>query len=198
MKLNLGCGFSQKEGWVNVDSQPDCNPDQIWDLEKTPWPWESNSVDEILMNHVLEHLGAETSVYLGIIREMYRVCRDGAQITIAVPHPRHDNFMTDPTHVRPITPEGLMMFSQEQNLRDEHVPNTPLGIYLDVDFNVDKVEVMWAEPWRSRITTRAKEKQALDDALIHNNMIEQYKIWMRAIKPSATQKKKIAGAGQIG
>ena len=77
MRLNLGCGDKKMQGWHNVDKVPDCNPDEIVDLERVPWPWLENSVDEILLSHVLEHLGQTPDVYLGIIKEIYRVCRDG-------------------------------------------------------------------------------------------------------------------------
>jgi predicted SAM-dependent methyltransferase len=105
MRLNLGCGNRKLQGWRNVDKVPDCSPDELVDLEQLPWPWPDNSVDEIFLSHVLEHLGQATDVYLGIIKELYRVCRDGATITIIVPHPRHDHFLTDPTHVRAVTAE---------------------------------------------------------------------------------------------
>ena len=57
MKLNMGCGHNKREGYVNVDMSPVCNPDVVWDLETLPWPWQDNSVDGVLFNHSLEHLG---------------------------------------------------------------------------------------------------------------------------------------------
>ena len=37
MKLNLGCGFDKREGWLNVDNFTACEPDQLLDIEATPW-----------------------------------------------------------------------------------------------------------------------------------------------------------------
>ena len=37
LKLNLGCGFDKRDGWLNVDSFPECAPDQLLDIEQTPW-----------------------------------------------------------------------------------------------------------------------------------------------------------------
>jgi SAM-dependent methyltransferase len=138
MKLNLGCGNNQIAGWVNVDKFANCNPDIVVDLEHFPFPWEDNSVDEILLSHVLEHLGQLTDVYLKIIQELYRICRHGAIIKIDVPHPYHENFISDPTHVRPITVEGLKLFDQTLNQEwiNEGFSNTPLGIYLGVNFKI--------------------------------------------------------------
>jgi hypothetical protein len=95
---------------------------------------------------------ASGEVYLGIMQELYRVCCNDALIAIIVPHPRHDDFLSDPTHVRAVTPLGLALFSQAQN-RDwlaQGAANTPLGIYLGVDFATQSITVSLDEPWRGR------------------------------------------------
>ena len=53
MKLNLGCGFDHREGWLNVDSFPECRPDRLLDIEATPWKLPTDGFDEVLMKHVL-------------------------------------------------------------------------------------------------------------------------------------------------
>ncbi|NHQ81315.1 methyltransferase domain-containing protein [Chromobacterium vaccinii] len=152
LKLNLGCGHDKRTGFINVDSQAACQPDQVVDLERFPWPWADGSVDEIVMSHVLEHLGADTDTYLAIIKELYRVCAPDARVTITVPHPRSDNYLADPTHVRPITAMGLQMFNQELNRQSiqEGGSSTPLGIYLNVDWALESSDVKILEPWTSR------------------------------------------------
>jgi predicted SAM-dependent methyltransferase len=70
MRLNLGCGNRKVSGWVNVDKVEACHPDVVADLEQLPWPWADDSVEEVMLSHVLKHLGAETKTYLGIIKEL--------------------------------------------------------------------------------------------------------------------------------
>ncbi len=77
MRLNLGCGFNKRDGFVNVDIGEHCAPDVVHDLERTPWPWDDSAVGEIYMSHVLEHLGATTDVYFAVLREMYRYAATG-------------------------------------------------------------------------------------------------------------------------
>lgn len=142
MRLNLGCGFQQRRdgNWVNVDKYSDCHPDMVWDLEQFPWPWEDNSVDEVLLKDCLEHLGQQTHCFLKIMQELYRVCKDGAIINIVVPHPLHDDFFGDPSHVRPITAQMLSLFNKDLNRTwiATGRPATPFGIYLDIDFVVTR------------------------------------------------------------
>lgn len=56
--LNLGCGFAKfsARNVVNLDAYEVADPDVIWDLNKTPMPFEDKTFDLILANHILEHL----------------------------------------------------------------------------------------------------------------------------------------------
>ena len=105
MKLNLGCGKDYIDDWVNVDLYDDSKCDVTHNLEEFPWPWDDGSVSEIRIIHTLEHLGADWKVYIKILQEMYRICEDDAIIHVHVPSPWHWNFTSDPTHVRPVTPD---------------------------------------------------------------------------------------------
>lgn len=185
LKLNLGCGYNKINGWVNIDSSPLVNPDVLWDLEKTPYPFDDNSVDEILANHVLEHLGQLTSTYLSIIKELYRICIGGAILHIRVPHPRHDNFLTDPTHVRPITIEGLQMFDQELNRIwiNKRWSNTPLGIYLGVNFKIKSYNYILDPIFQQKLDKGQIKQTDLPYLLrTHNNVCTQINIELICIK----------------
>lgn len=187
MRLNLGCGNKKIPGWINVDKVAACNPDEVVDLERFPWPWADNAVEEVRLVHVLEHLGATADIYFGIIKELYRVCRDGAVVSILVPHPRHDNYLGDPTHVRPITYQSLRLFSQERNretIAAGH-SDTPLGIYLNVDFAITKLELQLDEPWLGRYNRGELPADELEHVVrSYNNVITQTAVTMHAIKPA--------------
>jgi hypothetical protein len=177
MKLNLGCGQHHMEGYVNTDREPAVEPDVVMDLEEFPWPFEDDSVEEIIANHVLEHVGRDPGVFIGIMQELYRVCRGGASIRIAVPHPRHDNFIDDPTHVRPITPMTLQLFSRRHNLewKKSGGANSPLALYADVDFELREVLVT--------IDDKYKDAPDLDDLVARsNNVATEYRMTLEVIK----------------
>ncbi|MDH5492762.1 MAG: hypothetical protein OEY14_12485 [Myxococcales bacterium] len=182
-RLNLGCGSRKLPGFLNVDASPECQPDAIVDLESLPWPFEDGSAQEILLSHVLEHLGPTPSSFLGIMKELYRVCAPGALIRILVPHPRHDAFLIDPTHVRAILPETLQLFSKAKNRewRERGVANTPLALQLDVDFEIDRVAYDLDEPWKGRLARAELDRDALEEAIkSHANVVAQVEIVLRA------------------
>jgi predicted SAM-dependent methyltransferase len=185
MRLNLGCGNAKLPGWVNVDGSAGCSPDQVVDLEQIPWPWADNLVKEVLLSHVLEHLGTTTARYLDIFKELYRVCANGAKVTVIVPHPRHDFFLNDPTHVRAVTVEGLAHFSQKVNRKwkDSGAANTPLGLYLGIDFDIVGFQHMLDEPWLGRFQRAEISKVDLDQAARQfNNVVVQTTIELKVIK----------------
>ena len=185
LKLNLGCGEKRIPGYINVDKYG--SPDIKHDLESFPWPWETNSVSDILLIHVLEHLGKDVEIYFGIFKEMYRICNHGAKIKIIVPHFRHQFFYDDPTHVRVVTPLGLQLFSKKQNKIwvEKGAANSPLGLYLDIDFELRQTIIKPSEDWfRLHPDKNVDVKLLQQEANIYNNLIEQYDMLIEVIKNS--------------
>jgi ubiquinone/menaquinone biosynthesis C-methylase UbiE len=185
MKLNLGCGFNKPDGFVHVDMFSECNPDVQHDLESFPWPFDSDSVDEILMNHSLEHLGQQPDVFLNIMKELYRICKHESIIQVNVPHPRHDNFITDPTHVRPLTPLTFQLFDLELNKHWQSVnaANSPFAIYLGVNFKLLNTQITLEQEYLDKFN----QKKITNDELMvlikeKNNVASEYRFTLKVIK----------------
>jgi predicted SAM-dependent methyltransferase len=68
--------------------------DLVHDLNQFPYPFESNEIDEIWMDQVLEHLENP----LKVMEEIHRICKRGAKVTIGVPYFRSSYAIIDPTH----------------------------------------------------------------------------------------------------
>lgn len=185
VRLNLGSGGKNIQGWINVDFVAECKPDLVCNLEEFPWPWESDSVDQVLLSHVLEHLGETREVYLGIIKELYRVCKNGALINIQVPHPRHDFYLIDPTHVRPITVDGMRMFDQSLNKEwmQNKVSNTPLGIYLGVDLRVVNYSYLLDPFFQNLLDSNQITLEKINEMLrTHSNVCQQINMVLQVVK----------------
>ena len=185
MKLNLGCGHDHREGFLNIDASALVEPDQVVDLDDLPLPWDDSSVDEILIKHTLEHLGQTPAAYISLMKEFWRICRPGAVMTIVVPHHRHDHFISDPTHVRAITPAGLELFSQKRNREwiDKGLGNSPLGITYGIDFELISVDYVPSEPWRGRLERKEMDTRELAEAAqTLNNVIVETTIKIKAVK----------------
>jgi len=199
IRLNMGSGLNPmpaSEGWTNVDLYGE--PDVRCDLERTPWSawkpmpdgfkeyeeaksWEDSSVDEMLWNHSLEHMGQDPKVFINIIKEIYRVCKPNAKITIAVPHHHHENFWNDPTHVRVITPELMALFSKRQCAEVKRLggANSPLAIYHDVDFEVETVQNV-LDPRYEYIVNRSDEQFRLSRQFL--NVFVEVRMVLKVIK----------------
>ncbi|MGZ5037034.1 MAG: class I SAM-dependent methyltransferase [Usitatibacter sp.] len=171
IKLNLGCGSRHFEGFVNVDKYGE--PDVRHDLEVFPWPWADSSVEEIRLLHVLEHLGRDPDVFIGIMKEMYRVCANGARVQIVVPHPRHDDFLGDPTHVRPVTIQVLTLFDRSacDEWQRQGFANTPLALYHHVDFRVLTHVLVPDEPYRMLLEQKKITFAELERTARSNNNV---------------------------
>ena len=185
MKLNLGCGNKLLKGYINLDKFNYYKCDVTHDLEKFPYPFKNDSVNEILLSHVLEHIGQQPDTFINIIKELYRICTNNALIIINVPHPRHEDFLSDPTHVRPITVLGLSLFDQKLNRDWQKIgaANSPLGLIHDVNFNIEKYEYLLDENIVSKRNIGELNDQELEKMMLHNNnVIKQININLRAIK----------------
>jgi hypothetical protein len=185
-KLNLGSGNRRIPGFINVDLTASCKPDVVADLEDTPWPFRDDIADEVLMSHVLEHLGATGEGFLRIMTELYRICRDQARILIITPHPRHDDFLVDPTHVRAVLPETFLLFSKSKNLewQARGAANTPFGLYLNVDFEVVGVTYLLDDPWRTMHQNGEMDDATLNRAIVtQNNIVKQTEVELLVHKP---------------
>jgi hypothetical protein len=125
-----------------------------------------------------------------MMKELYRVCRHEAQIQINVPHPRHDHFIGDPTHVRPITPGLLQLFDSKANdeVKRRGLSNSPLAHYLGVDFFLVSTVNVLVEPYATRYAQ--KELSDADVELMArqwNNIVSEIRLVVEVRKPKAQE-----------
>ena len=96
VKLNLGCGVDIRKGYINLDKIQISGVDVVWDINKFPYPFKKDSIDEIYASHVLEHVNELERV----MEELKRICKNKAKVKIRVPHFSCGVSYRDPTHKR--------------------------------------------------------------------------------------------------
>jgi len=80
-KLNLGCGYDVRKGYINIDNIKNKGVDMVFNLNKYPYPFKNNSIDEIYCCHILEHLNDFDKT----IKEFHRILKKDGMIIIIVP-----------------------------------------------------------------------------------------------------------------
>jgi len=140
--LNLGCGRRKDDfpeargasGIVGVDISPRSQADILHDLNRFPYPLDSDSFDLVIMQDIIEHLDD----VLGVMGEVYRVARPGAIIRIRTPHYSSYYAFNDPTHRRAF---GYFAF----DCFDVANPNV---LYTEARFEYLKREILFPKIWR--------------------------------------------------
>jgi hypothetical protein len=94
VKLNIGCGGTKLEGYVNIDVRGEVTPDVKANALKIPYG--DCSVDEILAAHILEHIPHGISIdhpenvarpnVKDALKEWFRVLKYGGRLEIRVPN----------------------------------------------------------------------------------------------------------------
>ncbi len=84
-KANLGCGNDYRDGWLNVDVDPDTRSDVVYDLAETPWPWPDGAFDLVLLDNVYEHIPVADRP--AVLKELHRVLSSTGKLTMRLPVP---------------------------------------------------------------------------------------------------------------
>jgi len=83
IRLNLGCGFNHLKGYINIDSNPKTNPDRVMYIPDDLKKFEKDTIDEILMSAVVEHLDCDL---VSLIVELKRILKPNGRLKILVPN----------------------------------------------------------------------------------------------------------------
>jgi len=158
VKVNLGAGNNIISGYVNHDLAALNGIDIVHDLNIYPWPWSDDSVEEIKMHDVLEHLDD----FMKAMEEIYRILAPGGRCHISVPYWNSWSAHADPTHKRGFHEVTFKFFDSTSpycqkrpyytnarfKLISEHFVLAPFGPY----FYIPGVgEVVVSRSWSKRL-----------------------------------------------
>jgi ubiquinone/menaquinone biosynthesis C-methylase UbiE len=118
-------------GAFGFDQRPQPGVNVACNIE-SPLPLQNECADLVYMSHVIEHV----SNLVGLMEEVYRVCKPGAAVEIVVPYYTSRGAFRDPTHVRYITEDTFQYFE----------PPTDYGIRTN--FSIEKIVYEVRKPFR--------------------------------------------------
>lgn len=120
-RINLGCGFYKKEGYINVDNSEEVNPDKVWDITKAPYPKEWENATLVEARNLLEHLYPEEMIK--VLQEVYRILAPGGVMKVTVPlcsSETLDAAVADPTHKNLFTEHTFDYFDKNSPYWERH------------------------------------------------------------------------------
>lgn len=82
LKLHLGSGDTQLEGWLCTDLVP-CRRSTAYLNAAKPFPFKDDTFDFVYSEHMIEHLTQQQG--LDMLKECHRVLKPGGHIRIATP-----------------------------------------------------------------------------------------------------------------
>jgi SAM-dependent methyltransferase len=135
-KLNLGCGPTILSGYVNCDMVALPGVDKVFSLNDYPWPFEAGTVDEVLMDNVLEHLPDTVRV----VREVHRILKPGGKYIAIVPYFASEGAFNDPTHIRYFGPQSMDLFAASNSCWYSEVKFSKVHVSM---FNKDMSRLGW-------------------------------------------------------
>jgi len=137
-KIDLACGQNKQEGFIGVDIKASKDVDIVMDLEKFPWKFKSDSIDEINCSHYIEH----TVDLIKFMDECCRILKTGGKMTVIAPYYANIRAWQDPTHKRAISEASFLYFNKawrEQNKL------THYDIKSDFDFTYGyQIDAAWS------------------------------------------------------
>tara|TARA_B100001964_G_C14186148_1_gene578728 strand:- start:647 stop:1228 length:582 start_codon:yes stop_codon:yes gene_type:complete len=129
-KLNLGCEQYPKEGYLNIDVDPNSKADKIIDFNKLSHDLPSHHFELVTANHFLEHMDDS----IQIMKEIHRILKPGGTLHIRVPH-----FSRGFTHWQH---KGGFDVSYPRYFQKDFT-----GGYVGVDYSLKKMKLHWfAQP----------------------------------------------------
>jgi predicted SAM-dependent methyltransferase len=154
-KLDLACGQNRQEGYFGLDIAPGEKVDAVVDLEQFPWPIESNSAEDIVCSHYVEH----TPDLMKFMNEVHRILKPGGKMKVVAPYYNSIRCWQDPTHLRAIS-EATFLYYNKQWRETNKLDHYPITADFDYTYGYD-MSVIWAN----------RSEEARNFAILHYNNV---------------------------
>ncbi len=184
VRLDLGSGNVCPPGFIGVDRFPLPGVDVVADLDK-PLPFADDSVDLVLASHALEHVAD----LMATMKEIYRVCKHGAQVCITAPYYQQGLNLANPYHLQVFNEHTPRFWTSSfdtpvdpSEYAHPHASGWGLGesdnSELDIDFRCVRMEFFHFPEYRSlsqeeQRSARKKYFDVCDEVMYHLLVVKQ-------------------------
>jgi len=138
LRLDLACGSNKTEGYFGIDVAKTDMVDAVVDLEVYPWPIESNSAEDIICNHYIEHV----SDLMKFMNEVYRILKPGGKVKFVAPYYTSIRCWQDPTHKHAISEASFLYYNKEWRTNNK-LDHYPITADFDYTYGYD-MNIGWA------------------------------------------------------
>lgn len=166
--VDLGCGGRKFAGSIGMDivAVPGV-VDVVADMSRG-LPFRDGSLDGLYAYHVLEHVDD----FLGLMGEIWRVCRDGARVRVKIPHASSPYILwKDPTHKRGLSIATFAYFD------DTYFDGAAFSYYSPARFRIERAKLNFTLTDRQVDPSFNKVRQVLNpifDAVANKSRGWQY------------------------
>jgi hypothetical protein len=184
-KLNIGCGKTIMERpWLNLDKEDIPGVDYVYDLDSgVQTKFTEDCFEEMLMSHILEHVKDP----LGVMEELHRIARPDCLLTVRVPYGSSDSAWEDPQHIRPYFLQSFEYFGQPCYWRADY--------RYRGDWQVEARTLVINE--NAPFVKGADLAQLMDLVTHARNVVLEFYVELRAVKPIREMKRELAKASPI-
>jgi SAM-dependent methyltransferase len=106
--LNVGSALRRYPGFINLDCDPQTQPDIVHNMEVTPLPFADNEFDCVFGSHVFEHVHN----FVPLVQEFHRILKPGGFLIGITPYMGSDDAWECPHHVRAFNENTWYYFDQ--------------------------------------------------------------------------------------
>lgn len=173
VRIDFGCGQNCTVGadgkkYIGVDFVKCEGVDVVHDLTQFPYPFEDDSVDEIVSNHFVEHLTGDD--FMKHMDECWRILKKGGKMRLNHPYCFSARAFQDPTHKTFIPAERYQYFDtnwRAVNKLDHYPIKSDFEFQVYVTYHGDKGENWTMKAEQARNFAMAHYVNVVADLIVY-------------------------------
>jgi SAM-dependent methyltransferase len=172
-KINVGCGITKFDGYIRCDRDARVEPEFCFDAGADKWPFEDDSIDEVMAENLIEHI-KDLDHFMS---EAWRVLKNDGKLNVLTPYYRHKDAYSDPDHIRFITEDSFIFYCRECKGSD----GRPV-VRGDMDFKIEHITYIFDRAAAAQFPEALR--QQTNAGRYYMNVVEFIKFEMLAVKPA--------------